>query len=84
VFTYSYIIWSQVINTVKMLWKLEFANVPPGEGSARQRLELLHKKLAETTPAVPAEYAKTITDNVDKPYVDAKFQSSPCQLLLSA
>jgi hypothetical protein len=51
-----------------MLWKGKFAYVPPSKAATRKCLQLLHKKLAKATPAVRAEYAKTITDE-DKGYV---------------
>ncbi len=55
--------------TVQMLWKGKFAYVQPRKAAARKRLQFLHKKLVKATPAVRAEYAKTITDDVDKGYV---------------
>jgi hypothetical protein len=61
--------WKDGRITVQMLWKGRFVYVPPSEAAARRRLQLLHKKLAKSTPAVRAEYAKTITDDVDKGYV---------------
>jgi hypothetical protein len=61
--------WKDGRITVQMLWKGKFAYIPPSEAAARKRLQLLHKKLAKATPAVRAEYAKTITDDVDKGYV---------------
>jgi hypothetical protein len=58
--------WKDGRITVQMLWKGKFAYVPPSEAAARKRLQLLHKKLAKATPAVRVEYAKTITDHIDK------------------
>jgi hypothetical protein len=57
--------WKDGRITVQMLWKGKFAYVPLSKAAARKRLQLLHKKLAKATPAVRAEYAKTITDDVD-------------------
>ncbi len=61
--------WKDGRITVQMLCKGEFAYVPPSEAAARKRLQLLHKKLSRATPAVRSEYAKTISDDVDKGYV---------------
>jgi hypothetical protein len=58
--------WKDGRITVQMLWKGEFAYVPPSEAAARKWLQLLHKKLSRATPAVCNEYAKTISDDVDK------------------
>jgi hypothetical protein len=52
-----------------MLWKGEFAYVPPSKAAARKKLQLLHKKLSKATPAVRSKYAKMISDDVDKGYV---------------
>jgi hypothetical protein len=57
--------WKEGRITVQMLWKGEFAYVPPSEAAARKRLQLLHKKLSKATPAVRSKYAKMISDNVD-------------------
>ncbi len=61
--------WKDSRITVQMLWKGEFALVPPSEAAARKRLQQLHKKLSRATPAVRSEYAKTISNDVDKGYV---------------
>jgi hypothetical protein len=61
--------WKDGRITVQMLWKGEFAYVPPSMVAARKRLQLLHKKLSRATPAVRSEYAKTISDRIDKGYV---------------
>jgi hypothetical protein len=58
----------------------KFAYVPPSEAEARKRLQLLHKKLAKATPAVRAEYAKTITDDMDKGYVKKLNEEEASQL----
>jgi hypothetical protein len=44
--------WENGRITVRMLWKGEFAYVPPSEVAARRRLKLLHKKLSAATPSV--------------------------------
>jgi hypothetical protein len=61
--------WKDGCITVQMLWKGEFAYVPPSGAAARKRLQLLHKKLSRARPAVRSEYAKTISNDVDKGYV---------------
>ncbi len=61
--------WKDGRITVQMLWKEEFAYVPPSKAAARKRLQLLHKKLSRVTPAVRNEYAKTISDDLEKGYV---------------
>jgi hypothetical protein len=61
--------WENDRITVQMLWKEEFAYVPPSKAAARQPLKLLHKKLSAATPSVREEYAKTIIDNLEKGYI---------------
>jgi hypothetical protein len=61
--------WKDGRITVQMLWKGEFAYVPPSELAARKRLQLLHKKLSKATPAVRSKYTKTISDDAEKGYV---------------
>jgi hypothetical protein len=61
--------WKDGRITVQMLWKGEFAYVPPSEVAARKQLQLLRKKLSKATPAVRSEYAKAISHNVNKGYV---------------
>jgi hypothetical protein len=61
--------WKYGRITVQRLWKGKFAYVLPSKAAARKRLQLLHKKLAKATPAVRAEYARSITNDVDKGYV---------------
>jgi hypothetical protein len=62
--------WKEGRITVQMLWKGEFAYVPSSEAAARKRLQLLHKKLSKSTPAVRSEYVKTISNDVNKGYVN--------------
>jgi hypothetical protein len=58
--------WRDERITVQKLWKGKFAYVPPSKAAARKCLQLLHKKLANATPAMRVEYTRTITDDVDK------------------
>ncbi len=76
--------WKDGRITVQMLWKGKFAYVPLSKAAARKRLQLLHKKLAKATPAVRAEYAKTITDDVNNVMPCATLVNNICLLKLYA
>jgi hypothetical protein len=59
--------WENGRITTRMLWKGEFAKVPPSEATARQRLTWLHKRL--TKGDILAKYRDTIISDLKKGYV---------------